>query len=169
MSVFVQQDLEGDRVEEGVRKAANPSPLEGAELVLYSAEAEWAEQEPTHEILRDLDLASWSLWARFEEDGVEIPLVGEASWHIWYSLSADTWNPDPAEPVSDAFKRSIAQMVDEDVGEGWGDIQQDVWESLTDLEKYVHHIVRMGYLEADGAEPAMVVDWCVQNAPEVGP
>lgn len=148
---------------EGKEKAAAENPFDNAQLVLYAAEAEWADQEPTHEMLEKLGLVSWSLWARWEDEGVEIPIVGEASWHMWYSLSAEEWRPDPAEPVSDAFATAIVQMVDEAAGGGWGDIEEDVWVQLPDLEKYVVHLVRGGFLSMDAAEPALIIDWCQQE------
>jgi len=139
------------------------NPFDGAELVIYSADAEWAEEEPTHDNLRELGVASFSLWARFEEEKVEIPILGEASWHIWYSLSAESFQPDPAEPVSEAFVASIAQMVDEDVGEGWGDVERDVWDAMPDLEKYIFGLTRDAFLRQGSAEPGLVIDWCVSR------
>lgn len=156
-----------DQHESGVQHAAADNPFEGSELVLYSATADWVEEEPTHENLEHLGLTSWSLWARFEEDKVEIPIVGEASWHIWYSLSAETFNPDPADPVTDDFALAVTQMVDEDHGDGWGSIDEEVWDAMPDLEKYLVQLVREGFLRGGAAEPAMVVDWCVRNASEV--
>lgn len=138
-------------------------PFDGAELVVYSADADWAEDEPTHDNLRELGITSWSLWARFEEENVEIPIVGESSWHVWFSLSAESFNPDPAEPVSEAFVASVAQMVDEEVGDGWGDVDRDVWESMPDLEKYIWGITRDAFLRQRNAEPGLVIDWCVSR------
>lgn len=135
-------------------------PWDDAELVIYSADTEWAQEEPTHKSLEELDLVSFSLWARWDDQGVEVPILAEASWHIWYSLSADSFAPDEAEPVSDAFVRAIVEMVDEDVGEGWGDVTEDTWEDVRDVEKYILHLTQQGFLTMEGAEPALVIDWC---------
>lgn len=134
-----------DAVDRTTGSGDERNPYDDAELVIYSAEQEWAEQEPKTENLAELGVVSWSLWARFEDEMVEIPIVGEASWHMWYSLSAESWNPDPAEPVSDAFIAAVAQMVDEKVGEGWGDVEGETWQQTSDLEKYIVHLVRDGF------------------------
>lgn len=149
-----------DATRENLRAA---NPFQGADLVLYSAEATEVSVDPATEVLEELDLISWSLWARFEDDGVELPIVGESSNHVWYSLSPETFHPDPADAVSEAFATVVAQMVDDDIGDGWGDIQDDVWSDLSDLERYVVNLVKHGFLTMEAAEPALVIDWCQQQ------
>jgi hypothetical protein len=61
----------------GKDKLHEDNPLHDAELVLYTSDAEWAEENPTHDILKELGLTSFSLWARWDDDGVEIPILGE--------------------------------------------------------------------------------------------
>lgn len=139
------------------------NPFNDAELILYTSTAEWAEGEPTHDVLGELGLASFSLWARWEEDNVEIPILGEASWHMWYSLSAEGFNPDPSDPVSDAFVSGIVEMVDEEVDDGWGDINPETWENMRDVEQYIVHLTRDAFLKMDNPEPALIIDWCKNN------
>lgn len=139
------------------------NPFSDAELVIYTSTAEWAEGKPTHDVLGELGLTSFSLWARWEEDNVEIPILGEASWHMWYSLSSDVFQPDPADPVSDAFVSGIVEMVDEDVGDGWGDIDPETWENMRDVEQYITHLTREAFLKMENPEPALIIDWCKNN------
>lgn len=139
-------------------------PYDDATLVIYTCAAEEAEQEPTHDALDDLGLVSWSLWVRWEDGGIELPIVGEASWHMWFSCSAEDYHPDPADPVSDAFVSAVVEMVDEDVGDGWGDITDETWRETQDVEKYIIQLVRWGFLEMDSPQPALVIDWCQKQA-----
>lgn len=147
----------------GKDKLHEDNPLHDAELVLYTSDAEWAEENPTHDILKELGLTSFSLWARWDDDGVEIPILGEASWHIWYSLSEAVFSPDPAEPVSDAFISGICEMVDDDGEKEWGAVNEETWENIPDVERYILHLTRSAFLEMDNPEPALIIDWCTQQ------
>lgn len=155
--------MEPEHTEHAKDKVESENPFSDAELVIYTATAEYASEEPTHEILQDLGLVSFSLWARFEDGTVEIPIVGEASWHIWYSLSQEVYQPDPADPVSDAFVESICEMVDEDVGDGWGAVTEETWAEMRDVEQYIVSLTRNAFLKMDCPEPALIIDWCKEQ------
>lgn len=157
-----EQCTDADEQDDAVGKLEGENPFAGADLVLYRAEAADAEVEPATDALQSLDLISWSLWARFEDDGVELPIVGESSNHVWYSLSPEEFHPDPATRVSEEFAVAVTQMVQGE-GEDWGNIEEDVWEALPALERYVVNLVRHGFLMMECAEPALVIDWCTQQ------
>lgn len=138
-------------------------PWDDAELVIFTADEEWAKGEPKHEPLEKLGLVSFSLWARWEDDGVEIPILAESSWHTWYSVNPDSFEPDEADRVSDAFIASIVEMVDEDVGDGWGDVTEETYMNMRAVEKYIWQLTREAFLKAQNAEPAMIIDWCEKH------
>lgn len=147
-------------VPEQMRSDDPRNPLDNAELVVYTADTEYAEDDPTHPALKELGLWSWSLWARWVDEMIEIPLVGEASGVVWYSLSAESFHPDPAETISDSFVIAIAQMVDDEWGDGWGDFDKSHWENMSDLEGYILQNIRTGFLMQKSETPALVIDWC---------
>jgi len=139
------------------------NPFDDAELVIYTSDTEYAKEQPTHENLQELELVSFSLWARWDSDGVEIPILGEASWHMWYSLSQEVFQPDPAEPVSDAFIASMAE---------WGTagtdtdspITRENWENMKDVEQYILHLTIEAAVSMDNPEPNLIIDWCIQQS-----
>jgi len=141
------------------------NPFADAELVIYTSDTEYASQEPTHSNLQELDLVSFSLWARWESEGVEIPILGEASWHIWYSLSAEVFQPDAAEPVSDAFVAAMAEWASGDPERDETPITAENWDSMRPVEQYIFHLTADG-VTMDNPEPNLIVDWCLQRARE---
>lgn len=135
---------------------------DGAELVIYSADAEHADEleGPYTPWGEELGVVSISLWARFEDKEVEVPIYSAAENGAWLSMSSQQFHPDPAEPVSDGFVRSVVNMVDEDVGEGWGDPAKEAFESMRDVEKQIFASLRWAFLKMEAPEAAGVINWC---------
>lgn len=149
----------GSGVPEQMRTEDPRNPFEDAELVIYTMTAGDAVSEPTHPALQDLNLWSWSLWARWEDEGVEVPLLGESSGISWFSLSQESFYPNPADPISDAFVMAVAQMADDSIGGGWGDFDKEYWDAMPDVEKYILQNVRRGFLNQESETPALLIDW----------
>lgn len=137
------------------------NPLDGAELVVFSTDADHADFESQTEWGQQTGLISYSLWARF--DDVEIPLYNASEMGVWLSFDIESYEPTPGEPVSDAFVEAICNMVDEETGKGWGDPTQDVYEAMSDAEKLIWQSVKIGFLEMANDEPALVIDWCTKR------
>lgn len=137
-------------------------PWDGAELVIYSADADHAEDPdaPYTPWGKGLGVVSYSLWARFEDEGKELPIYSAAETGVWLSMSAREYHPDPAEPVSDAFIKAVVNMVDEETGEGWGDPTEESFEAMEPIERQLFGTVRWAFLKMESPEAAMVIDWC---------
>lgn len=136
------------------------SPFDDAEMVLYTTDAEEAEADPRTEWGKHLGLVSFSLWARFEDEEKEIPVYSASETGVWMSLSSEVYHPDPAEPLSDAFVQAVVNMVNEDVGEGWGDPTEETFEAMPDVEKQLFGSTRWTFLTMESPEAAMLIDWC---------
>ena len=155
-----QMALDGDEAE-------SESLFDDAELVLYTAERDHAEYEPSTEWGQELDLVSFSLWARFEEEGQEIPIWAQAEEGCWFSLSADVYGPDEAEPVSDAFVDAVADLV-EDGDTEWGTTASDLYEDLSGPEQLIWQRLQMALYRQDPPEALAVVQWCDDRAAQDG-
>lgn len=141
-------------------------PWDDAELVVYSADVDHAEDPNAPYTPRGegTGAVSFSLWARFEDEGTEIPIYVWAETGVWMSLDAEQYHPDPATPVSDAFVEAVVNMVAEEVGNGWGDPTEETFEAMTDVEKQLWGATQWSFLKMDSAEAAMVIDWCQKQA-----
>lgn len=141
-----------------------------AELVIYTSGADHAEDPdaPYTPWGQALGLVTYSLWARFEDDEVEIPIYSASETGVWLSMSSRQFHPDPAEPVSDAFIQAVVNMVDEDVGEGWGDPTEDAFEAMSDVEKQLWGSTRWAFIKMESPEAAGVIDWCQKRASGAG-
>jgi len=137
---------------------------DGAQLVIYTTDENEVEAEPCTEWGEELGVVSYSLWARFEDDEREIPLYQASETGAWFSLSARQFHPDPAERVSDAFIEAVCNMVDEDVGDGWGDPTEEVFNEMRDVEKQLWHSVQWAFLKMESPEAAGVIDWCKKQS-----
>jgi len=137
---------------------SEPGLWDDGELVIYTAEPN-GEYEPKTDWGQDLELVSFSLWARLDEDK-EIPIYHISETGSWLSLSARQFHPDPAEPVSEAFVESVVNMVDEGVGEGWGDPTKEAYEEMRDVEQYLWNSLQWAFLKVESPEAAGVINWC---------
>lgn len=141
---------------------APESPFDDAELVIYTAEPKDG-YEPQTDWGDQLGLVSYSLWARWEDEGTEIPLYHKSETGAWFSLDTESFEPAPGEPVSDAFVEAICNMVDEDVGDGWGDPTEAVWDAMRDVEKAIWQSLKWAFLSMEADEAALVIDWCTKR------
>ena len=139
-----------------------------ADLVIYTTDAEDAEADPQTEWGEELGILSFSLWARFEDEMTELPIYGRSETGMWFSMSAESFHPDPATPVSDGFVESVVNMVDEDVGDGWGDPTEEAFEAMTEVEKQIWGSVRWAFLSMESGEAAGVIDWCQKRYMDTG-
>ena len=135
-------------------------PFDGADLVIYTTDADDAESDPKTEWGQALGVVSYSLWARFEDEGIELPIYAASETGAWLSLSSENFHPDPATPVSDAFVRAIVNMVDEDTGDGWGDPTRPIFEAMSAVERQLFGAVQWGFLQFEADEAALVIDRC---------
>lgn len=134
----------------------------GAEYVIYTVDAESVEYEPTTEWAQELGIISFSLWLR-PGDGYEIPIWVQNERGTWLSLKKDVSGPnDEAEPVSDAFVEGVANIVDEEAGDGWGDPTEAAFEAMTEVEKLLWQHIRHAVLEQRPEEALGIVRSCVE-------
>jgi hypothetical protein len=129
-----------------------------AELVIYTADEDHAAYEPLTEWGKELGLVSISLWARFDDR--EIPIWVQNEGGVWLSFDVNTYHPDPADPVSDAFIRAVAETVEDETGEGWGNPSEEAYEQMRDVEKLIYSRVRMALFKQRPPEAIVVVRWC---------
>jgi len=143
------------------------SAFANAELVLYTAETEHAEYAPATEWGQDLGLVSFSLWARFEDEGQEIPIWAQAEEGCWFSLSTDVYGPDEAECVSDAFVGAVADLVVDDETE-WGTTTTDRYEELSGPEQLIWQRLQFALYRQRPPEALAVIQWCDERAADGG-
>lgn len=133
-----------------------PQLFVDAELVIY-----WTEIDDTEfgdeAAVGDTDLAGVSLWARYEDEGREVPLFSCYPNGGWLSLSVDvSGDIDHAEPVSEAF-------VDVN-GHPW-EITEEVWEDMPDRERVISHSLRWSVLKGNPIpEQVGVWEWCRERS-----
>lgn len=131
-----------------------------AELVVYQTDADDVESDPVTEWGQHLGVISYSLWARYEDRETEVPIYSASETGVWLSMSSSVFSHGAGKPVSEAFVEAVSNMVDEDVGDGWGDPTEDAFERMTDVEKQLWGAVRWAFLKMDSPEAAGVIDWC---------
>lgn len=149
-----------DRTENRVEAPGDEpvSMFNDAEMVIYTTDVDDVEFEPETEWAKELDITAFSLWARFEE--AEIPLWSQSEQGSWLSLRKTTYSHEPADPVSGAFIECVATLVDEDMGGGWGGVEEEPFNEMADAEKMVFGRIRMALHEQQPPEAIGVLEWC---------
>lgn len=147
-----------------MEEEADPqSPFDDAELVIYTAEADHAEYEPSTDWGQDLDMVSFSLWARFEDDGQEIPIWIQSEEGCWLSLSTDVYGPDEPDPVSDSFIDAVADLTHDGDTE-WGTTSEEQFDQLSGPEKLIWHRLQMALYQHRPPEALAVIHWCDERS-----
>ena len=132
--------------------------FEDADLVIYSTDEEFAEYEPSTDWGQELGIVSFSLWARYED--AEIPIWSQSEEGTWLSLDRESYHPDPADPVSASFVEAVAGMPDEDIGGGWGGVEEDVYDACSGIEQLLVRRLNLALIMQRPAEAFGIVEWC---------
>jgi hypothetical protein len=136
-----------------------PNPLEGATLVIYSTHKGQVEYEPRTPVGQETGYVGIGLWARFEDEGAEIPLYTRAEEGTWLSLSVDIAENTTDVEVSQAFYNAVSQL--------WDGVDEDTWNQLTIPEKYIHGRLRDCVVTTNMTpEAAGVIELCKERADE---
>lgn len=133
---------------------------DGADLIVYTADAEHAEYEPATEWGQDLGIVSFSLWARFDDH--EIPIWSQAEEGHWLSLSPEVYGPDEPDTVSEAFVHAVADLLDDEGTEGWGNTTESTFEAMEPVEQLLWHRIRLALFQQRPPEALQVVRWCAE-------
>ena len=135
------------------------NPYSDAEFVIYSTTEDMVEYDAQTELGEHTGFVGIGLWARYPEDGVEIPLFSQSEQGVWLSLDADQSLNSDDEVVSDAFTGALAHLTDDGVGGGWGGINEDTWGEMSEAEQYIVGQFRHALI---GGRPAPEVVLAIQ-------
>lgn len=127
------------------------NPYSSAEFVIYSTTEDMVNYEPQTELGQETGIVGIGLWARYPDDGIEIPLYSQSEQGVWLSMDADQSLNSRDEVVSEAFTHAIAYLTEKDVANGWGNVCEETWDELNDEERYLVSQFRHALI---GGQPA---------------
>lgn len=140
----MSDDSESERLYEDAKLVVYTSELD--DLDTYSQE----ERDELREWQEKTGLNSVSLWARWESE--EIPIYSLAPSGSWFSLSVEIHQNVSDNHVSEAFVTVCSDV--------W-DIDESVWEAMSDAEKLVANRLRHNILMGNPIpEQIEIIKWC---------
>lgn len=104
------------------------------EDVLFNAQTEFGEET---------GFVDMSLWVRYPEDGIEIPIFSQSEQGAWLSMDTDVSENTSDAVVSNAFVKALAHLTDDtDATNEWGGVEEVTWNTLSKQEQFMIGHVR---------------------------
>lgn len=130
------------------------NPYRDAEFIIYQSTAEDVHFEPKTELGQETGIHALSFWARYEDEGREIPLFITSEQGSWLSFDVNTSKNNTDRYVSHEFVEAIAQLTD-DNDAGWGNAPESLYEHLSLAEKVMVSQFQLTLIE--GSPPPEVI------------